>query len=89
MKTAQKFVISMRIVSKLNSAPVGYIIQPLATRIQSAERFEPRAMRTVTAMWRPRESRPQPKKKRPMNVDSRKNAIKPSIASGAPKMSPT
>ena len=33
--------------------------------------------------------RPQPKIQRPMKVDSRKKAIRPSIASGAPKMSPT
>ena len=31
----------------------------------------------------------QPKIHRPMNVDSRKNAISASIASGAPKTSPT
>ena len=30
-----------------------------------------------------------PKIHKPMNVDSRKNAARPSIASGAPKMSPT
>ena len=33
--------------------------------------------------------RSQPKKNRPMKVDSRKKAISPSMASGAPKMSPT
>ncbi len=37
----------------------------------------------------PRRSRSQPKIHRPRNVDSRKNASSPSIASGAPKMSPT
>ena len=86
---SQKFVISMRIVSKLNSAPVGYIIQALATRIHRADRFVPRAMRKVTARWPPLERRFQPKKNRPMKVDSMKKAIRPSIASGAPKMSPT
>ena len=35
------------------------------------------------------DSRPRPKIQRPMKVDSRKNAASPSIASGAPKMSPT
>ena len=35
------------------------------------------------------ESRFQPKKKSPTNVDSRKNAISPSTASGTPKISPT
>ena len=33
--------------------------------------------------------RSQPKIHRPRNVDSRKNASRPSTASGAPKMSPT
>ena len=33
--------------------------------------------------------RSQPKKNSPTKVDSRKNAIKPSIASGAPNTSPT
>ena len=35
------------------------------------------------------DSRPLPNSHRPMNVDSTKKAISPSIASGAPKMSPT
>ena len=34
-------------------------------------------------------SRSHPKIHRPRKVDSRKNANSPSIASGAPKMSPT
>ena len=34
-------------------------------------------------------SRSQPKIQRPRNVDSRKNAARPSIASGAPNTSPT
>ena len=33
--------------------------------------------------------RPQPKIHRPRNVDSRKNAIRPSRANGPPKTSPT
>ena len=36
-----------------------------------------------------RGSRVQPKIHSPMNVDSKKKATRPSIASGAPKMSPT
>ena len=35
------------------------------------------------------ESRSHPKIHRPRKVDSRKNASRPSMASGAPKMSPT
>ena len=44
-------------------------------------------MVTSRCCWRDRRS--QPKKNRPMKVDSRKKAISPSIASGAPKTSPT
>ncbi len=79
----------MRMVSKLNSEPTGFCIQPLAMRIHSAERFEPSATSQVTARCCTLERRSQPKKNRPMKVDSRKNAISPSMASGAPKMSPT
>ncbi len=47
-----------------------------ATAIQSAAR------------WRRGDSRFQPKIQRPRNVDSRKNAARPSTASGAPKTLP-
>ena len=79
----------MRMVSGLNAAPTGFCIQPLATRIHSAERLEPRATMKVTSRWPRFESFSQPKNIRPMKVASRKKAIRPSIASGAPKMSPT
>ncbi len=79
----------MRMVSGLNTAPVGFCIQPLAIRIHSADRLVPSAISQVTVRCCTRESRLQPKKNRPMKVASRKNAISPSIASGAPKMSPT
>ena len=79
----------MRIVSGLNVAPTGFCIQPLAIRIHTAERFEPMATSQVTMRWPTFDSLPQPKKNRPTKVDSRKNAIRPSMASGAPKMSPT
>jgi hypothetical protein len=39
--------------------------------------------------WILRGRRSQPKIHRPRNVDSMKNAARPSIASGAPKTSPT
>ncbi len=80
---------SIRIVSALNSAPTGFCIHALAIRIHSAERFEPSATRKVTSKCWTFVNRLQPKKNMPTNVDSRKNAISPSIASGAPKMSPT
>ena len=79
----------MRMVTKLNSDPTGFCIQPLAMRIQSAERLVAVAISTVTARCCVLGSRFQPKKKMPINVDSRKNAISPSMASGAPKTSPT
>ncbi len=87
--SSEKLVISMRMVSMLKAAPTGFCIQPLAIRIHSAERLVPIAMSSVTSRWRWRDNRSQPKKNRPMKVDSRKNAMSPSIASGVPKMSPT
>ena len=47
------------------------------------------AINQVTVKCCTLDRRPQPKKNRPMKVASRKNAIRPSMASGAPKMSPT
>ena len=79
----------MRMVSGLNTAPTGFCIQPLAIRIHSADRLVPSAISQVTVRCWTLLSRPQPKKNRPMKVASRKNAIRPSMASGAPKMSPT
>jgi hypothetical protein len=87
--TSANDVTSMRIVSTLNTEPTGYCIQPLAIRIHSADRLLPIATSTVTTRCLTGESRSQPKKNSPTNVDSRKNAIRPSIASGVPKMSPT
>ena len=87
--TSKKLVISMRIVSKLKSEPTGYCIHALAIKIQSAERLEPKAMQIVTIRCVDFFRRVQPKKNKPMKVDSKKNAINPSIARGAPKMSPT
>jgi hypothetical protein len=43
----------------------------------------------IVARWSRGESRFQPKIQRPMNVASRKNAARPSTASGAPKTLPT
>ena len=87
--TAVKSVTSMRMVSGLKRAPTGCCIQPLAIRIHSADRLEPSATSQVTARWDTLDSLSQPKKKRPMKVASRKKAISPSMASGAPKTSPT
>ncbi len=54
-----------------------------------AEMFVPIAASQIVARCSRFGSRCHPKIHRPRNVDSRKNAIRPSIASGAPKMSPT
>ena len=87
--TAKKSVTSIRMVSGLNRLPTGCCIQALAIRIHSAEKFEPNATHQVTARWPGLLSRSQPKKNKPMKVASRKNAIRPSMASGAPNTSPT
>lgn len=42
-----KLVISIRIVSKLNSDATGFCIQPLATKIHIAEKLEPNATQYV------------------------------------------
>ena len=89
MITSMKDVISMRIVSGLNRLPTGFCIQPLAMRIHRAERLEPRATMNVTPRCASLESLSQPKNISPTNVASRKNAISPSMASGAPNTSPT
>jgi hypothetical protein len=49
----------------------------------------PRATIQMQAQWIRLGSRSQPKIHRPMKVDSKKKAISASIASGAPKTSPT
>jgi hypothetical protein len=61
----------------------------LAIRIHNAEKFEPMATHQVTARCPGLLRRSQPKKNSPMKVASRKNAIRPSMASGAPNTSPT
>ncbi|MNL83327.1 hypothetical protein D3C87_2109420 [compost metagenome] len=73
----------------LKADPVGFCIQPLAINIHNAEKFEPIATHHVAMRWPSLDSLSQPKKNRPTKVASRKKAIIPSIASGAPKISPT
>ena len=89
VSTAKKSDTSMRMVCGLNAAPTGFCIQPLAIRIHSAEKLEPMATSQVATRCCTLVMRSQPKKNRPTKVASRKKAIRPSIASGAPKMSPT
>ena len=79
----------MRIVSALNFAPTGFCIQALAIKIHNAERLLPIAISHVTIKCLTLLILSQPNKNNPTKVDSRKNAINPSIAKGTPKISPT
>ena len=87
--TSQKFTISLRTVSGLNAMPTGCCIQALATRIHHAEMVAPRPVSQVAARWKRWLTLFQPKYIMEMNVASMKKATMPSMASGAPKMSPT
>jgi len=51
--------------------------------MKKAESTVPIAVSQAARRWSFGEMRPQPKIHTPMKVDSRKNAIRPSIASGA------
>ena len=79
----------MRMVCGLNTAPTGCCIQPLAIRIHSAEKLVPTATISVVNKCPRFDMRSQPNTIMPTKVASRKKAISPSIASGAPKISPT
>ena len=57
--------------------------------MKAADSTVPSATIQIVSRCTRRDSRSQPKIHRPRKVDSRKKAIRPSIASGAPKMSPT
>ena len=87
--TAQKSTISLRAVSGLNSMPTGFCIHALATRIHQAEMVAPNPVSQVEARWKRLLTLSQPKNMTAMKVASMKKARMPSMASGAPKMSPT
>ena len=87
--TSAKLVISLRTVSGLNVHPTGFCIHALATRIHHAEMVAPRPVSHVAARWKPRDTFCQPKNITATKVLSMKNATMPSMASGAPNMSPT
>ncbi len=57
--------------------------------MNAAESIAPTATIQIVNRCTRGDSRPQPKSHSPRNVDSRKNAANPSMASGAPKTSPT
>ena len=86
---AQKSTISCRTVSGLNAMPTGCCIHELATRIQMAEMPAPMPVIQVASRCVRLPTLFHPKNMMAKNVASMKNARIPSIASGAPKMSPT
>jgi hypothetical protein len=57
--------------------------------MNAADRTVPRATSQMHSRCTRRDSLSQPNSHRPRKVDSRKKAASPSMASGAPKMSPT
>ena len=87
--TSANDVISLRMVSGLNSQPTGFCIHALATSIHHAESVAPMPVSQVEARWKPALTFFQPKNITATNVLSMKKATMPSTASGAPKMSPT
>ena len=88
-KSAQKSSITLRICAGSNSMPTGYCIQALAIRIQSDESDAPMAVSHVEARWKRGLTLFHPKNITATKVASMKKARIPSMASGAPKMSPT
>ena len=86
--TAKKSTISLRTLSGLNCIPVGNCIHALATRIHNAERAAPIAVSHVAVKCIPRLTLFQPKNMIATKVASIKNAKIPSMANGAPKISP-
>src|SRR6185503_2420931 len=87
--SSKMLVSSARPVSGLNRAPTGCCMNELAAMMKNADRFTPMATIQMQARCTSLGSLVQPKIHSPMKVDSKKNAASPSMASGAPKMSPT
>ena len=86
---AQKSTISWRTVSGLNSIPTGCCIHELATKIHTADIAAPIPVSHVDAKCTFLLTLSQPKNITAKKVASIKKAKIPSMASGAPKMSPT
>src|ERR1700752_1771625 len=89
VSNAPKSTSSARFVTGLNRDPTGCCMNELAAMMKKPGALTPNATIQRQARWTSRGSRLQPKIHSPRNVDSKKNAIKPSNANGAPKMSPT
>src|SRR6266511_6141092 len=80
--SAKKLTSSARWLASLITKPTGCCIQPLASKIHRAERFDPIATSQIEAKCTFSGTLPSPKTQMPRNVDSSKNASKASIANG-------
>ena len=90
MRTAQKSVSSTRPVVGLNSYPTGFCMKELAARMKYADSNVPSAASQIEAEVELRgEPVPPEDPEAQERRLPRKNASRPSMASGAPKMSPT
>jgi hypothetical protein len=89
VNSATMLVSSARPVSGLYRLPTGCCMKELAAIMKNADKFTAIATIQMQARCSRRGNRFHPKIHRPMNVDSKKNATKPSMASGAPNTSPT
>ena len=89
VSTAPMSVSSARPRSSLISKPTGFCMKAFAARMKYAEMIEAIEVNQIVARWAAFGSLSQPKIHSPIKVASRKKAIRPSMASGAPKMSPT
>ena len=89
VSTAKKSVISARPPSSAILYPTGFCMNAFAARMKYAENQAPIVAIQMLARCRPLGSLSQPKIHRPMKVASKKKAMRPSNASGAPKTSPT
>ncbi len=89
VSTAQMSVNSTRPVVSLKRYPTGFCMNELAARMKYAEIIVPNAASQMVIRCSFGDRRSQPKIHNPRKVDSRKNDSSPSMARGAPKMSPT
>ena len=89
VNSSTMLVNSARPVSGLKRAPTGCCMNEFAAMMKNADRLTAIATIQMQARCTRRGSRVHPNIHKPMNVDSKKNAARPSIASGAPKTSPT
>ena len=89
MKTSLIDVNCGALVVGLIVYPTGFCIQEFAAMMNTADRQPPIATAQADARCTPRGSTRHPNTHTPRKVDSRKNAARPSIASGAPNTSPT